>query len=268
MGRGKIWKAILRDAVNATNADLAIATDRLMQTVILFAIYIVLVSNFVGTKAGAEEFELKLLAAVAPLLIYPLVFVFRILTAIPDRELSRNVRLNDLRRHLTPRLEIELLNGGRPKLFQMKTGDEYRFAMSVRNVSTRMTDIVDCFLTEFTGNNGRAIRDAIEFAWQDTEKSDNQWVSIPAQGSRTCKLFYFDGGDIKLPPTGDADDRTFFDGGTTFTGMITLGDRYYGAQKIGFQLDLQPDPMITITTIEPPDPQTVQDIEADLAAYR
>ena len=263
MSRWQVWRAIFREAWSTANLDLGFIRSRLIQTAILYAIYILLVFKQISEAKAAEELELKVLAGAAPLLVWPIIYAYRILTSIPDREIRRNSRLNALRERPTPKLEISLLE----KLFQMHSGDESRLALSVKNTSVKQSDIVSSFLTSLTGDNKRELRDPIEFSWQDTEKQDQQWTTIPAGGRRTCKMFYIDQGCLKLPPTGEADDRTFFENGTTFKGIIVVEDRYYGATSIRFTLNQAPDVVMTIDEIGPPDPQTIKDIEEDKLGY-
>lgn len=83
-------------------------------TIIVFAIYVLLVFNFIGPEQALGELQLRVVAIGAVILPYPLVFAFRMFTTIPDRELSAHGEIDKLNARLTPNLRFSLMNNGQP----------------------------------------------------------------------------------------------------------------------------------------------------------
>jgi hypothetical protein len=267
MNRMSVWRAIFSDAKRATNSDLRIATERVMTASIIFAIYVLLVFQFVGAGEADREIELRLLAIAAPLLPYPLVYIFRVLTSIPDREIKERVRLNRLRQRLTPNLDITVIDGGTPKSFNKNGKIHQHICLTVKNLSCRSTDIVSAELVALTSDNGNSLRDPIEFKWPGQDRYEMDWVVIPPDGIRTAKLFRVEDGNLSFGVDVAAMDyQAFFDGGTKFQGALIMNDRHYGGQKVHFLLEANPI-KFSIIDIEPPDPQTIRDIEKEASHY-
>lgn len=232
-----------------------------MSASILFAIYVLLVLNFIGPEQAVGEIELRGMAIAAPLLPYPLVFLFRLVTSIADRDIAANAEVDRMAWRLTPQLEINVLNDGAPLEFRDGKKPRHYVCFSVRNPAACRTDIVSANLLTLTGDNDSVLRDSIEFQWQPDGPHMDKWVSIPAGEVRTAMLFEaVEGGGIAFGvPVNALDYQTFFEGGTRFEGTMSIGDRYYGTQVVHFTLTA--DPLrIEVHRIDPPDPATIKDV--------
>lgn len=111
-----IWWEILKETTQHTSRDLGLswAWRHPMIPVLLFAIFTVLVWTNISADEASLQIQERVLWLAAPLMVFPPWWIIRLFTTIPEREQRSEKRIVHLRKRLTPRFQIEVLNGGGP----------------------------------------------------------------------------------------------------------------------------------------------------------
>lgn len=266
MARLEIWASILGEALHKTAADLRLQTGaELMTPILLFCIYAVLVWFVAGQQHAFDEVRDRLLLIGAPLAILPAWWVVRVFMTIPEREQRSTGRIELLHRYLVPRLTFEFLNGGKPVEFEYGhttrnfggdlqsniDGHERIICGVVRNVSATDDYGVKAHLVEMVGNNGKSLREPINFRWVPVDGHVNH-ADVAPGAACTVKMFrqakrgfYFERDDLPL------EYRHFFDDGTVFTGKLAIGSFNRGSLTVHFHLELDGEPRLTVVQCVP-----------------
>lgn len=267
MGLKKIWWDIAKETTRHTNKDLGLswAWTHPMIPVLLFAIYAVLVWSNISPDAAILEIQQRLLWLIAPLLVYPPWWIARLFRTIPEREQRSTGRIELLHRYLVPRLTFEFLNGGKPVEFEYGetvrtyggdldsniSGHERIICGVVRNVSATDDYGVKAQLVEMVGNNGKSLREPINFRWVPVDGHVNHADVAPGAACtvkmfrRAKRGFYFERDDLPL------EYRHFFDDGTVFTGKLNIGSFNRGSLTVHFHLELDGEPRLTVVQCVP-----------------
>jgi hypothetical protein len=212
-----------------------------MIPVLLFVIYVVLVWTGISAEEATLQIQERVFWIAAPLMVFPPWWICLLFITIPAREQRSEERIAHLRKRLTPRFQIEALNGGAPVQVQVGTGvtttggaritnlsgNDEIICLGVKNLSDRPSDICEAQLVELVGDNGSQLSDPIMFKWRGIGDPDSDWTVIPSKSMRTAKAFTVISDRIyfavdKLP----VDYVNFFDGGKRFAGKIAFSDRY------------------------------------------
>jgi hypothetical protein len=242
-----------------------------------FLIYVVLVWTQISPDEAVMEINLRSLALWSVVAAYPIYYLASILVTIPNREIDNFTRINALKKRLTPRLCVSVLNDGKP--FETPSGTtiiavggarisnasglDRIIGLCVSNPSDRISDLCGANLIEFVGDNGKRITDPISLKWRGIGEPDQEYTCIPAKSTKTIRMFtvfgdaiYFVLDDLPIEYT------HIFNNGTRFTGKIAISDRYYSSQVIHFAFETNP-PLLNIIQVEGSEPPMPLDIESE-----
>ena len=260
--RFPVWKNILHEITRATMSDLPfLKGSRIFASALVYFFYLLFVFNILGKTAAFGQVLDKSLLSIAPLFAFPVIFTFKAVQVIADREIELERRVLRLRTRLTPRFEI---GWTRQRFTDTKNQTDEFLCLTVKNISDAPSDLCGASMIELKSDFGSSIIDPIELQWLGSN-GDQPWAQIPSGATRTVKVFrVFSGGEIGFNMSVVPEPfRSILFGANSAVGVVCFDDRYWGGQRVEFAAYSGNDARLEITNLEtfpatkPYDPETL-----------